>query len=160
MPAMKIQGNRCYPKSIIASTVIGRSAFRKPSHISVAFLITTLVNINTNSLLYYVQCRHDRLVASMEIYITENNSIPKNTDDDTFDSEILHTRHGYRLLSPFDDFIYCGEHLSDICLYDYISMFYKERSSKGIQFDHGHPQANTHSQILRKSSQQVPNLLG
>ena len=95
---------------------------------------------------------------------TDDDDIDDNNNDTSsakvFDCEILETRHGYRLLSPFDDYIYRGEHLSGMCLYDYVSLFYKERGSNGIPFRDEHPQANTHSQILRKSSQQIPNLLG
>src|SRR5579859_4815574 len=124
----------------------------------------TFVNINTKTLLYYVHRRYNQNVASMKMDRTDDDDIDNNDKDtssaEVFDSQILHTRHGYRLPSPFDDYIYQGEHLSDICLYNYFSLLYKERSSKGIQFDHGHPQANTNSQILHKSSQQVPNLLG
>src|SRR5579859_579968 len=128
----------------------------------------TFVNINTKTLLYHVHHCHNQHVGSMEMRVDDRSIDNDGTDNiankasasEIFDIQILHTQHGYRLLSPFDDYIYRGEHLSDMCLYDYFSLFYKEKSNKGIQFDHEHPQANTHSQILRKSSQQVPNLLG
>ena len=122
----------------------------------------TFVNINTKTLLYYVKRRHKQCIASMDIDQTKNGDT-RNTNSEkseVFDSQILSTRRGFRLLSPFDDYICRGEHLSQICLYDYFSLFYKERSSKGIQFDHAHPQANTHCQILCQASLQVPNLLG
>ena len=62
----------------------------------------TFVNINTKTLLYHVRRHHQQHVANMDIDRTENSdSIDKNTDDEmasseVFDSEILHTRHGYR----------------------------------------------------------------
>ena len=80
----------------------------------------TFVNINTKTLLYYVHRRHNQNVISMEMDHTDDDDIDDNDNDtssaEVFDSEILHTRHGYRLLSPFDDYVYQGEHLSDICL--------------------------------------------
>jgi hypothetical protein len=98
----------------------------------------------------------------MDVDHTQNGNTghPDSDKSEVFDSEILSTQQGYRLLSPFDDYICRGEHLPQMCLYDYFSLFYKERSSKGIRFDDAHPQAKTHCQILRRGSAQVPNLLG
>ena len=113
----------------------------------------TFVNINTKTLLYHVHRCHNQHVGRMEMRADDRSIDNDGTDNiankasasEIFDAEILHTQHGYRLLSPFDDYIYRGEHLSDMCLYDYFSLFYKEKSNKGIQFDHEHPQANTHA---------------
>src|SRR5271155_3309588 len=119
----------------------------------------TFVNLNTKTLLYHVHRRHDRNVASMQIHPTDDDIDENNNDTsstEVFDSEILQTRHGYRLLSPFDDYIYRGEHLSGMCLYNYVSLFYKERGSNGIPFDHEHHQANKHPPILRKTSPNIP----
>src|SRR5579859_1191142 len=114
----------------------------------------TFININTKTLLSHMKRCHQQFVMDID----RSNAL--DDDSEVFDSEILSTRHGYRLMSPFDDYIYRGEHLSQICLYDYFSLFYKDRGSKGIQFHHIHPQADTHCQILRRSTVQVPNLLG
>lgn len=116
----------------------------------------TFVNINTKTLLYYMK---RRVVPSTEDY-NSTNTDQGNRDTAVFDCEILSSSQGFQLMSPFDDYIYRGEHLSQLCLYDYFSLFYKERSRKGIKFDQSHPQVDTHCQILRRSSLQVPNLLG
>ena len=109
----------------------------------------TFVNINTKILLCHIKRRHLQMS-------TES----ANENLDVFDSEILATGQGYRLMSPFDDYIHRGDHLSQLCLYNYYSLFNKERSRKGIRFDNLHPQADSHCQILCRSSLQVPNLLG
>jgi len=122
----------------------------------------TFVNINTKTLLYHVKRRHRQCVADMDIDHTENGNTghPDSDKSEVFDSEILTTQQGYRLLSPFDDYICRGEHLPHLCLYDYFSLFYKECSSKGIRFNDAYPKAKTHCQILHRGSAQVPNLLG
>src|SRR5271170_5593142 len=91
-----------------------------------------------------------------------NRPLNGNLDEksEVFASEILSTQYGLRLISPFNDYIHGTEHLSETCLYDHFSLFYKEWTMRGIQLDPHHPQANTHCQILRRSNIQVPNLLG
>jgi len=126
-----------------------------PDHYtSVAF-----VNINTKTLLYHMKHRHHQ---PQHTPTEPDRPFDRNFDEKSkvFDSEILSTQHGLRLISPFDDYIHHGEYLSEMCLYDYFSLFYKERTMRGIQFDLRHPQANTHCQILHRSNIQVANLLG
>jgi hypothetical protein len=115
----------------------------------------TFININTKTLLYYMNRQQQCLPPTTEtlshessITRTETSSLQIDPSD-IFDSEILSTRKGYRLMSPFDDYIYRGRHLSHICLYDYHRLFYKEHDLDGIAFDDRHPQSRTHCQILR-----------
>jgi hypothetical protein len=116
----------------------------------------TFVNVNTKTLLYHMNRRR----ALLQHAPVEPDRSLDTEESEVFHSEILSTQHGLRLMSPFDDYIYRGEHLSGMCLYDYFSLFYKERTMRGIRFDSRHPQANTHCQILRPSNIQIPNLLG
>jgi hypothetical protein len=80
----------------------------------------TFVNINMKTLLYHVHHHHQLHLAGLQSDCTENSDDAENemASSEVFDSEILHTRHGYRLLSPFNDYLHRGEHLADMCLYD------------------------------------------
>lgn len=120
----------------------------------------TFVNINTKTPLYHMKRRHHLLWQHTPMEPDQPINGNPGEESEVFDSEILSTQHGLRLMSPFDDYIHRGEHLSETCLYDYFSLFYKERTMSRIKFDPRHPQANTHCQILRRSNIQISNLLG
>jgi len=108
------------------------------------------VNIHTNHLL-----RHMQLLVQLQ-----DSNRDKSDEEDEFSSEIIATKRGYTTVSLFDDYAYRGESLTNYCLYDYCSQFYKVKRLNGLPFNSPHPQYDTYSQFLRHNSPTVPTLLG
>jgi hypothetical protein len=99
--------------------------------------------LNTNHLLNHVK----RLMAS-----SEETSIA--------DSTIVSTDGGFATIALFDDYRFRGEHVRNVCLYDYCSLVTKSRKHTGIDYEPEHPQARTHSQHISTSDRLIPNLVG
>ena len=77
------------------------------------------------------------------------------------DSRIIVDGQRFSITSYIDDYAYRGESLSNYCLYDYYSRFYKWKKLGGIRFDPRHQQHLRHTQFLRRpSAAAIPNLLG
>lgn len=107
----------------------------------------TFVNIHITHLLRYMQ------KLAQQQYI-------EDADEDGFNSEIIVTDRGFRTVSPFDDYAYRGDALSDFCLYDYCTHISKHKRLNGLPFQSSHPQCNHYSQFLRQEIKTVPTLLG
>src|SRR5579859_1872006 len=82
------------------------------------------------------------------------------TPMDMGDSSILRVRNLVVLLSLFDDYAHRGLSLTNMCLYDYVSLVYKSTNQGGIPFDSAHPQNATNRQFIRKETAAIPTLLG
>jgi hypothetical protein len=77
------------------------------------------------------------------------------------DATVHGDRNGGLYLVPmFDDYRYRGPQFESLCLYDYASLVYKKSAKGGVPFEAPHPQAGSHSQVLRKGTLPVPNMVG
>ena len=114
-----------------------------PDHLTHA----TFQSVQTSHLL-----NHLRQLASEHYDNEPSSEIP--------DSAIVKVGSGYALVSLFDDYACRGPGLSGLCLYDYISLFYKRKRQGGIRFTSNHPQHGTHTQFLRDGPPAIPTLNG
>ena len=96
--------------------------------------------------------RHLRQLASQHHDKEPSSEIP--------DSAIVKVGCGYALVSVFDDYACRGPGLGGLCLYDYVSLFYKRKRQGGIRFTSSHPQHATHTQFLRDGPPAIPTLNG
>jgi len=81
-------------------------------------------------------------------------------EDDCLDAEIIKTSRGFNIVSQCDDYAYRGETLLELCLFDYISLVYKQKHEGGVKFATGHPQHSTHQQFVRHAKPAIPRILG
>src|SRR5436305_2814300 len=73
---------------------------------------------------------------------------------DTFDtdSQIIVDNRKFSITSHIDNYIYREKSLSDYCLYNYYSLFYRRKKLSDIRFDSRRQQHLRHTQFLRRSS--------
>jgi PIF1-like helicase/Helitron helicase-like domain at N-terminus len=108
----------------------------------------TFQSINTTHLLHFMRRLAD----------AQMNVAPESTE--LFDANIIRSHLGYTIVSLFEDYACRGQHLSYLPLYDYCSLFYKQKCNSGHSFTIDHPQHTTHKQVLRQTIAGVPVLLG
>jgi len=109
----------------------------------------TFVNIHTTHLCNYIS------------RLSVRDPHRRVQDPDQPEAEILVGNNGrLSLCSLFDDYAHRGSIFASYCLYDYGRLVYKEKAASGVAFEIGHPQHTSHRQILRKSSDSIPTLLG
>ena len=76
----------------------------------------------------FINIHMDHLLRHMQLLVQcQNCNDDRSDQEDEFSSKIIATKCGYTTVSLLDDYAYQGESLSNYCLYDYCSQFYKAK---------------------------------
>jgi len=76
----------------------------------------------------FINIHMDHLLRHMQLLVQcQNCNDDRSDQEDEFSSEIIAMKCGYTTVSLLDDYAYQGESLSNYCLYDYCSQFYKAK---------------------------------
>ena len=59
--------------------------------------------------------------------INQTQSICSPDADGLYDANIILNGSSYLLVSLFDDYSFRGDPLENLCLYDYVPLFYKQK---------------------------------
>src|SRR5213595_564213 len=97
----------------------------------------------------------------------QSHNVPDSADDaapadspqeDEPESEIITSKGQFTLISQFDHYTFRREDLSEYCVYDYCSLFYKKKAQSGsFTFDNDHKQHHSHRQFFTNPA--IPTLL-
>ena len=110
----------------------------------------TFASLHTVHILLYAK--------KLERHQSQNDE--EYSENEALDSELIRGSRGYALVSQSDDYLHRGPIFRDYCLYDYVSLVYKGKRIRGINFTPEHPQHRSHYQHICKEPPAIPNLLG
>ena len=94
--------------------------------------------------------QHIYTILLLQYFKRRSQKAPLFSNGDILDSDspIIVDDRTFFITSYIDDYVYHGESLSNYCLYDYYSLFYKRKKLGGIRFDSKHQQHLRHTQFL------------